>query len=181
MAPNDQQIRATRRRTLILKFRRRGHTHAEIAKLIKDFIDEKELPKNWGPQYVSKDIGRILKQMKEEMKEELDTVRQLELDRLDALHRAIWDDALSGQVGKIDRILDIMQRRERYIPGLAVPTEIKADFNGKIESSPDGLARSLSALASTLNSQISSKTESGQSALESGEPKAMESGSEPSG
>jgi hypothetical protein len=149
--------------------------------MMPEYIDISELPKNWDASYVSKDIGRILKGLKEEMNEEMEEVRQLELDRLDALHRAIWDDALNGELGKIDRVLDIMKRRERYIPGLAVPTEIKADFNGKLESSPDGLARSLSALATTLNKKISGPIESGQGALESGERETVDGGPEFSG
>lgn len=40
---------------------------------------------------------------------------RLELDRLDALHAAIWPDALAGGLAAIDRAIKIMERRAKLL------------------------------------------------------------------
>jgi len=42
-------------------------------------------------------------------------VLQLELERLDAMQAAIWDDAMNGHLGAIDRVLKIMERRAKLL------------------------------------------------------------------
>lgn len=42
-------------------------------------------------------------------------VRQLEADRLDRMQVALWSKALRGDVGAVDRVLAIMQRRARLL------------------------------------------------------------------
>lgn len=39
----------------------------------------------------------------------------LEVDRLDRLHVALWPAALSGDLGAVDRVLKIGERRERLL------------------------------------------------------------------
>ena len=43
--------------------------------------------------------------------EAVEDLRRLEVTRLDALQAAAWEDALTGDVGAIDRILRIIDRR----------------------------------------------------------------------
>lgn len=52
--------------------------------------------------------------------EDVETHRALELDRLDALQRAVWDKALDGNLNALDRVLAIMTRRSKLL-GLDAP------------------------------------------------------------
>ncbi len=53
-----------------------------------------------------------------------DEVRQLEVERLDAMLRALWPDAMAGKWLAIDRCLGIMDRRARLL-GLDAPLRIE--------------------------------------------------------
>lgn len=48
-------------------------------------------------------------------REEADELRMLELDRLDALQRAVWADAMRGDPRAVDRVIAVMDRRARYL------------------------------------------------------------------
>jgi predicted transcriptional regulator len=52
--------------------------------------------------------------------EDVESYRLLELDRLDALQRAIWDKAIDGNLNALDRVLAIMSRRSKLL-GLDAP------------------------------------------------------------
>jgi len=52
--------------------------------------------------------------------EDVETHRALELDRLDALQRAVWDKAIDGNLNALDRVLAIMSRRSKLL-GLDAP------------------------------------------------------------
>jgi hypothetical protein len=47
--------------------------------------------------------------------EPADALRTLELERLDALHAAIWDKAIQGDLASTDRVLNIMKRRSALL------------------------------------------------------------------
>jgi len=52
--------------------------------------------------------------------------RAIELDRLDELHRAIWDKAVGGDLAAFDRVLKRMERRAKLLaldaPAKVAPT-----------------------------------------------------------
>lgn len=55
-------------------------------------------------------------------------IRQLELDRLDRLQGAVWNDAMRGDRSAIQTVLKILDRRARYL-GLDAPIrqEVKVE------------------------------------------------------
>jgi hypothetical protein len=55
--------------------------------------------------------------------EPADALRTLELERLDRLHLAIWDQAIQGDVASTDRVLSIMKRRSALL-GLDAPKRL---------------------------------------------------------
>lgn len=57
--------------------------------------------------------------------------RILELERLDALHRAIWAKALRGDVAAVDRVLRIQEARQRM---LGEPTRVKDAITDALEA-----------------------------------------------
>ena len=64
--------------------------------------------------------------------EATETLRQLELERLDALLMGLWTPASRGDHAAIDRVLKIMERRARLL-GLDAPAKVAP-------TSPDGEA-----------------------------------------
>jgi hypothetical protein len=64
---------------------------------------------------------RLVSQALHEVVEaEVGELRQLEAERLDALHAAVWPKAIRGHLPSIDRVLAIMKRRARLL-GLDAP------------------------------------------------------------
>ncbi|MCS5478727.1 hypothetical protein NYP18_03565 [Corynebacterium sp. YIM 101645] len=55
--------------------------------------------------------------------EDVDTLRLVELERLDALQRAVWEAALSGDLQAVDRALKVIALRCRLM-GLNAPERI---------------------------------------------------------
>lgn len=47
--------------------------------------------------------------------EAVDELRQLEVERLDALQRSCWDAALEGDIPSVDRVLRVIQTRVRLL------------------------------------------------------------------
>lgn len=72
-----------------------------------------------------KAVIRALKRLNEQIMERADEVRRMELDRLDKMLRGLWPAALKGNQGAVDRVVKIMDRRARYIPGLNTPDQIE--------------------------------------------------------
>ena len=58
--------------------------------------------------------------------ESVEEIRQLELMRLDELHRSIWENALLGHLPSISSVLKIMERRAKLL-GLDEPNKGKSD------------------------------------------------------
>lgn len=56
------------------------------------------------------------------LREPADDLRNLELDRLDAIMLALWQPARQGNQGAVDRILRIMERRSKLL-GLDAPAK----------------------------------------------------------
>jgi hypothetical protein len=77
-----------------------------------------------------KAVGRALEKFKSEMAEQTADVRQLELQRLDALFYGVWLKAQSGDPASIGSAMKIMERRAKLL-GLDAAT--KSELSG-----PDG-------------------------------------------
>lgn len=53
-------------------------------------------------------------------------LREMELDRLDRLQRAVWAKALAGEYPAVDRVLKIMAQRAQYL-GLYAPAKMQVE------------------------------------------------------
>lgn len=61
--------------------------------------------------------------LRKTLREPADEVRLLELERLDALTYALWPEAMQRNLGAIDRLLRVMERRDTLL-GLDAPTKV---------------------------------------------------------
>jgi hypothetical protein len=71
-------------------------------------------------------VSRALKSLAEATTEAAEEVRQLELDRLDAMLLGLWQKAQRGDPQAIDRVLRIQERRAKYL-GIDAPASSALD------------------------------------------------------
>jgi hypothetical protein len=67
-------------------------------------------------------VSRAMDALRLEVSEQAEAVRQMELDRLDAMLLGLWEKARRGDPAAIDRVLRIQERRSKYL-GLDAPTK----------------------------------------------------------
>jgi AraC-like DNA-binding protein len=85
----------------VVQLRLSGHSYDEIAQYLG-------LSKRRVQRIVERELSRAFR-------EPTELLLQMELDRLDALQRAYWDAAITGDGEAADRVLRIMDRRARYL------------------------------------------------------------------
>ena len=108
-----------------LTLRGRGWTYEEIAK---------EVPyATAGGAHKAVRTG-----LRATLKEPADDVRELELGRLDKLLNAQWDKALAGDLGALQAVLRIMDRRATYL-GLDAPVKIDLEQRVRDGAIAEGL------------------------------------------
>jgi hypothetical protein len=88
------------------------------------------LPKGYDERYAHSDVVAELKRTQEQSAIDTESIRQLELDRLDGMLLGIYGSAKKGNHGAIDRVLRIMDRRSKYL-GLDAPTKQDVTSGGE--------------------------------------------------
>lgn len=106
-----------------------------------------------------KAVMSLLEKRAAESAKDADAVISMELERLDAMLRALWPKVEKGDTAAIDRVIKIQDRRAKYL-GLDAPT--KTDITGTVEVD----ARE------SLVSRIAGLVERAAAADDSGEPDA---------
>ena len=105
-----RRLEAIEKQRQALELRLGGATLSEIARLL-------------GYASASGAVKAIDSAIMRTLEEPADKVRKLELRRLDRLLLGIWDRAIRGDDKAIIRVLNIMDRRAKYL-GLDAPTRI---------------------------------------------------------
>ena len=99
-----ERMTAAERRRQAVELRKAGATYERIgAKL------------GVSAQAAWKAVDKALAATKRATSEAAETVRQIELSRLDAMQAGLWLTAIKGNHGAVDRVLRIMERRARYL------------------------------------------------------------------
>lgn len=80
------------------------------------------------PQAAHKMVKRVMAMLAKLAKEDAEAVRQMELDRLDAMLMGLWPKARKGNEGAVDRVIRIMQRRADML-GIDAPK--RSELTGK--------------------------------------------------
>jgi len=99
-----RRLKGAETRRKVLELRRLGYTYARIAAEVG--ISE---------THACRIVNREIRRLNERAREEADVIVRLELERLDALQAALWDQAMSGHLGAVDRVLRIMERRAKLL------------------------------------------------------------------
>ena len=115
-AASPRLIEAAEKRARALELRKAGATYDQIAQQV-GYAER-------GSAYRA--VQTALQAITQEPAQE---VRQLEVERLDAMLLGLWPAARKGKEGAVDRVLRIMERRAKLL-GLDAP--VKADVGGKL-------------------------------------------------
>jgi hypothetical protein len=136
--PNNPQsprrITAAQRRAQVMEYKLLGASLRQIAEKLG--ISFKR---------VHQIVCEELTAMSEQTRMTTEQYRQQHLLELDALKMGIMQQARTGDVFAIDRVIRIQQQYERILPGLAIPTKVAAGIGGLDEGgNPSGGRRSRS-------------------------------------
>lgn len=110
---SQRRLQAHARAVQALELRKAGATYDAIAKRL-----------GVTDAAVIKMVRNLLA---ETARQPADDVRELELHRLDTMILGLWQQARSGDVQAIDRVLKIMDRRASYM-GLDAPKQVRVDI-----------------------------------------------------
>jgi hypothetical protein len=108
-AHGDRRLSAAARTAKALELRAQGRTYREIAREL-------------GFKSVASAYGAVSRGLAAVIKEPAEDVRQLELLRLDELLTSQWFKAIGGDDKAVGRVLQIMDRRSRYLGLDIAPT-----------------------------------------------------------
>lgn len=106
---SPRRIEAIERQKQALDLRKAGATYDAIAKKL-------EYANGSGAEHAVKAA------LKATIQDSADDVRRMELERLDALLLQMWTQTQKGNLGAVDRVLRIMERRSKLL-GLDAPTK----------------------------------------------------------
>ena len=108
-----------------VKLRESGLSYQEVG-------EEMSVTKSTAWGYVKKALDEV----QERYESSAVTVRNLEIRRLDSLLNGVWEKASKGDVGAIDRVLKIMERKSKFL-GLDAPDKaiVKSDIDQNINIS----------------------------------------------
>lgn len=115
-------IDTAERRHFVIRLRKTGMTYQQISEATIARFGADGLPEGWDSRYAYKDVMRVLQGLNDEIREDGEELRELELMRLDRLFLAMYGQAIEGNQGAVDRCLRIMERRARLL-GLDKPEE----------------------------------------------------------
>lgn len=130
-AVSRKRIDSRRREERALELRRQGRRYDEIARE----LSVSNASAAW------KMVMRAYERLNRRIDEQAEFNRNLDLQRLDAALAAIWQKVINGQMGAIDRLLPILERRARLL-GLDVPARQRVDVGDVLADIIQRLAES---------------------------------------
>ena len=96
----------------VVELRRSGWTYSRISQEL-----------GVGVAQVGLIVKNALLEIRKVTEESVEQLRQMELERLDEIQRALWPGVESGNLKSIDRMLKLMERRSKLL-GLDAPTRL---------------------------------------------------------
>jgi hypothetical protein len=121
-SPNSPaRITASQRRKDAVELRKAGATFQQIG-------DQLGITK----QAAFKTVTIALKAINDEIREQADVIRSLEIERLDKLWFVMYKQAVQGNQGAVDRCLKISERRAKLL-GMDAPAESRDEVKIIVE------------------------------------------------
>lgn len=98
-----------------MTLRKQGGTYREIAEQLRQVPG---ISDRYNEAQAFRDVQAELTRLREQLREEAEAVREMELQRIDELTKVLWPWAMEGDGASIDRILKLQDQRARYIAGV---------------------------------------------------------------
>ncbi|HEX3052699.1 MAG TPA: hypothetical protein VHP83_18715 [Aggregatilineaceae bacterium] len=117
--PAGQKEKAAERRVKALDLRQSGLSYRKIAEQLEVDVAT-----------VFRDIKDSLAELKAVEETEAEELRIIEVARLDAILNAMYNKAINGDQGAVDRVLRIMERRAKLL-GLDAPSKTDVTSGGQ--------------------------------------------------
>ena len=99
------------RRNLVMEKRREGKTYRMIADEIEQEVGADKLPNGWGPRYAHQDISRELEKYRDDLRENVEFVVELQVQRIEEMIRGLYPKARSGDEDAVSEIRNLMKRK----------------------------------------------------------------------
>lgn len=122
-ATSARKVKATDREVTIMQLRIGGARYEQIAERL-----------GIAPSTVGRALKRAMGRWQDQATELAGEMVWLQLERLDRLLVALWKDASSGNVGAIDRVLKIEERRAKLL-GLDLAQDLNIEHSGAVQVS----------------------------------------------
>ena len=107
-----RKVLSLQRQKAAVELRRMGKSYAEIGRQVGISTSRAHAL-----------VTRAMIEARASIREDVVELRALEISRLDGMLGGLWPDARSGNVGAVDRVLKIMERRARLL-GLDAPAKV---------------------------------------------------------
>lgn len=150
-------ITAQVRRKYVLRLRQLGFTYAEIRDKTEQHFGADALPKSWSERYAWDDVKAELDRLRKETLEEAAELRDITLQRYDAMLASLEGKLTAGDPRAIDTALKIEADRRKLL-GLDAPTKTNLDISldANIRSSIDSeqYTRALESFVDALRSLL---------------------------
>jgi len=137
------QVSAVLRRMRTLELRMAGLDYDQISETIIVEFGKENLPATYDRNCAYRDIWDEVRKYRDQIKENVEDVRDLEVRRLDAMIAGLWEKARGGNFQAVDRILKIMQRRADLLgldakQSAQIQNDIKVTFINDWRNIPTG-------------------------------------------
>lgn len=124
-------ITAAERRRFEIALREQRYSYALIAEATIKRFGVDSLPKGYDARYACSDVNDELRKWRREMKEDLDSIMELEMRNLDQLENAHMAAAMRGNHRSTEVILRIKETRAKLL-GLNAPVQVKVDYKAEL-------------------------------------------------
>lgn len=117
-----QKLAIAERRRIACELRKQGGSYRVIATQMKQMPG---ISPNYSEAQAHRDVTAELQRITAETAEIVEDMRRLELERIDELFALLYARAKKGDYAALDRVLTLMDKRGRYIPGLFAPQQLE--------------------------------------------------------
>lgn len=143
-------VKVAARRHRVFQLRRSGKNYIDIAEIVKAEMPD-ACPASWGQRAAYLDLQRFLDTMRDEIRESLVEIVDLENQRLDELLAAVWPRAMKGDVRSVEAALKIGERRAKM---LGLDEAIKVDWRIELSALLDANVLTLPEIKEQLGDEL---------------------------
>lgn len=117
-----RKLAIAERRRIAVELRKQGGSYRVIAAQMKQMPG---VSSAYSEAQAHRDVLAELQRITTETTEAAEDLRRLELERIDELFAMLYARAKKGDYAAFDRVMTLMDKRGRYVPGLFAPQQLE--------------------------------------------------------